>query len=223
MKRRARGFTLVEMMVALVIFLLFVGGVYSIYYTAHAAIERTDAEEDLVQTGRVVLAELSAELTAAVPDPKGLASTMTGTDTDGDPSAPQTDTLSFLTSGHNTAGTDPVGDLTQVSYTRNDGSDGSTPGLYVTETRHPGLEPDGTTPTPRLLTPLVTSFNCLYLTDAGWQTDWSSQTTLPQAVRIELVLQSTGANPRTETLVTTANLAQATDTPTDATGGTSGT
>jgi type II secretion system protein J len=219
MRRRAPGFTLVEMMVAIVIFLIFIGGVYGIYFTVHGALTRTEAEEDLLQTGRVVLAELQTALCAAVPDPKGMTSALTGQDTDGDAAGPQTDALTFLTTAHVPAGDAPAGDVVQVKYTVNPGTDGSTPGLYVEETRHPGLEPDDATPAPRLVSSLVTSFNVLYLTSDGWQPAWENQTALPPAVRVELTLRSDGPHPREETLVTTANLARATA----ATGGTDGT
>jgi prepilin-type N-terminal cleavage/methylation domain-containing protein len=57
------GFTLVEIMVATVIFMLFITAVYGTYTAAHSAMTRAEEQEELYQTGRVVLAQLNSELT----------------------------------------------------------------------------------------------------------------------------------------------------------------
>jgi len=209
--RHARGFTLIEMVVAIVIFMLFVTAVYGVYSAANMAIMRVDEQEEIFQTGRVLLEQINTELTSAYQASTATVSSLTGEDTDGASDAPQQDTLTFLTTAHAAYGDAPAGDVSQVIYEMGGDTPDDTPGLYVEENFHPGLETPEETPARRLLSPLVVGFNCKYLpAGADWLTEWVGQSTLPVAVRVELTLRPPREDAIPIVLVTTANLMLAT-------------
>lgn len=216
---RRRGLTLVEVMVALTIFLIFAGAVYGVFTAATTAMGRAEESGEVYQTGRVLLGELAAELAGAWQAPGATASSLTGEDTDGGSEDTQADVLTFRTTAHRTRADGPVGDVCEVSYTVGDETTGATEGLYLTESLHPDLEGSTETPEARLLSPRVVSFNCRYLPTDGsdWLDAWEDETSLPQAVRLELVLRPERADAKPVALTTTVNLMLATA---PATGGT---
>lgn len=210
MSRRSRGFTLIEMMVAVVIFLVFIGAVYGIYTAAHGAMARAEDVEEVTQTGRVLLDMLNTELTSVYQPASKTESQLLGEDGEEIDGVPQ-DRLTFLTTAHQVAGEQPVGDLCQVSYSMDSDQPDAEFGLYIAENLHPDLEVDTTEPEQRLLSPLVVGMNCRYLPAGGddWVDEWVDQTSLPVAIRVELYLRA----PRQKApvlMVTTANLAMAT-------------
>ena len=206
------GFTLLELLVAVVIFLIFLGAVYGAYTAAGAAMTRTEAQADLYQSGRVLLGQLNRELSCAYQASTATVSALTGEDTEGDAAVVQADVLTVVTSGHALDSSSPAGDLCQVRYRMQDPATAEPPGLYLEETRHPELEPADATPVGRLLSPRVVGFNCRYLAAGAedWAADWVDQATLPVAVRVELTLRGGDADAPPLVLVSTANLALAT-------------
>ena len=62
---KSAGFTLIELTVAVAIFLVFITAAFGTFTMVYDSMARTEAHEDLYQTGRVVLAQLSAELASA--------------------------------------------------------------------------------------------------------------------------------------------------------------
>lgn len=209
-RRRGHGFTLIEMLVAVVILLIFLGAIYGVYSAAQAAMAQTEEQAEVTQTGRALLAQLSAEMTSAYPTPGAETTGFTGEETAATTDR-QEDTLTFLTTAHDTAEKPPAGDLCQVRYRMDDPAANETPGLYVELRRTPGLEMEEAEPEVELLSPRVTSFNVLYLpADGDWLTEWPDGPTLPVAVRVELAVQSDrlGAKPMTVTITT--NVAMAT-------------
>ena len=223
MSGRAAGFTLIELLVAVVLFAVFMGAVFGIYSAAQRAIVLAEDQQEVYQTGRVLLGQLATELTCAYQSATATTSTLDGEDATDSTTNMPTDTLTLVTTAHSAPAGQPAGDLAQVSYQiSGDGTPANPTGLYVTEDYFPGLEMTDETWTPRLLSPRVIGLNCTYLTsDGAWQADWSGQTALPVAVRVELTLQprTTGAHP--VVMATTANVVMATAAP--ATGGTSAT
>ncbi|MHB9110261.1 MAG: PulJ/GspJ family protein [Armatimonadota bacterium] len=212
MLRRARGFTLVEMAVAVVIFMLFVSAVYGTYTAANKAMTGTEEQQEVLQTGRVLLAQLNAELTSAYQASTATVSTLYGEESGNASDELQTDALTLLTTAHDPYGEAPAGDLCQVKYAMSDGTQDETPGLYVEESFHPDLELEDATPPRRLLSPLVVGFNCKYLAAGGteWETEWVDQTVLPVAVRVELTLKPQREDAKPTIMVSTANLMLAT-------------
>lgn len=225
-RRPVMGFTLIETMVAIVILLIFLSAIYGVFHAAQAGVERAEIQDDLDQTGRVLLGQLSSELISAYQASDATTSSLQGTDdpnSDTDP-LKQQDQLTFLTTAHHTD--TPSGGLCQVTYLMVGGTGGinnvdgtvDSPGLYLEEVSPPELTLEDSTPTHRLLSPLVVGFNCLYLTvDGTWETEWLDQTTLPRAVRIEITLLAPQPGAQPMVLETTVNPAMTT-TPATGTG-----
>lgn len=212
-RRSARGFTLVEMAVAVVIFMLFISAVYGTYTAASKAITSAEEQQEVMQTGRVLLAQLNAELTSAYQSSTATVSSLYGEDSENAAAELQQDRLTFLTTAHDAYGDMPAGDLCRVTYEVSDGTEqDETPGLYVEENFHPDLELEDETLPRRLLSPLVVGFNCKYLGAGGteWETEWVDKAALPMAVRVELTLKSRREGAKPMILVSTANLKLAT-------------
>lgn len=226
MSWRASGFTIIELMVAMVIFMLFMGAVFGVYNAANQSIQVSTDQQEVYQTGRVLLGQLNAELTCAYQQPNATACQLTDTVATDPSSGLPLDTLTFVTTAHPAPAGLPASDLCQVTYEiAGDGSADAPVGLYVAEDFYPGLEMLTYTPTLRLVSPRVIGLNCLYLDSTGnWQNDWSTQTTLPVAVRVELTMQPRTPGAQPFILTTTANLMTAIAAPaTTTTGGTSAT
>ena len=212
MNGRISGFTLIESMVATLIFLLFLGLIFGIYSATNQSMKRVEQQQEVYQTGRALLAQINAELTCAYQSANQSASALVGQyAVDAGTGLPQ-DTLTFITAAHPAPVGQPASDLCQVTYeiSGNDTPD-SPVGLYVAEDYYPGLEVANATFTPRLLSPLVIGLNCLFLDTTGtWQSDWENQTTFPQAIRVELTMKPQTPKAVPLVLVTTANLLTAT-------------
>ncbi|OPZ84124.1 MAG: Pseudopilin GspJ [bacterium ADurb.Bin429] len=212
MTRRSAGFTLIEMLVAMGIFLIFVSAVYGIYAGAATAMARAEAHQAVYQTGRVLLAQVSAELASAYPQPGEMIG-FVGEDNVGMDAEYATDQVTFLTTAHAMNDDAPAGDLLQVRYRMADTAVGEEPGLYIQVNRAPGLEVNDTEvePETRRLSARVMGFNARYLpADGDWLAEWPDGATLPRAVRVELTLRSDEDSAAPVVLSTTTNLAMAT-------------
>jgi len=234
MSRRASGFTMIELLVALVIFLIFIGAVFGIYSAATRSMSAAEEKQEIAQTGRVLLAQLDSELSCAYQSASATTSTLVG-ENDADTGVK----LTFLTTGHAAPADQPAGDLCQLVYTIGDastttagsatpqttsGDTATTTGLYVQEDFHPGCEMENETLTPRELSPLVTGMAFQYLDASGtWQDTWTDQTTLPVAVHVALTLQPPRKDAAPVVVASTTNLMMATASATTTTGGTNAT
>jgi type II secretion system protein J len=205
------GFTLVELLVAVAIFMLFMGATYGVFHGAYLAMTRTEEEQELYQTGRVLLAQLSAELASAYQPAGDEASALIGEDSDEASADLQQDRLTFLTSAHAVYGEAPAGDVCRVTYMLAEEEVDTPAGFYIEENPLPGLEPEEFEPVRHLLSPRVIGFNCKYLpAEEDWLTEWVDQPTLPAAVRVELVLRAVRPGAKPLVLATTTNLSMAT-------------
>lgn len=209
---RTHGFTLVEMMVAIVIFLLFISAVYGTYRAANRSIAMAEEQEDLMQTGRVLLERLHTELTCAMQPASSQTSELIGEDTEENASnLLQADRITFLTTAHPAGSGTVAGDVCRVSYMMGGDTPAEEPGLYVEVNRHAGLEMPDEQPERQLLSPLVVGLNVKYLpVDGDWEPSWQERTTLPLAVRVELTLQPPRSGAAPVVLATTANPRMAT-------------
>ena len=208
---KSAGFTLIELTVAVAIFLVFITATFGTFTTVYDFMARTETHEDLYQTGRVILAQLSAELASVYRPASSTETELVGEDTEGSVDSLQSDRLSFLTTAHPVDEDDTYGDLTRVTYSLDGASSGEPPGLYLEESWTPGLELDEDQVERHLVSPLVVGFNCKYLPMEGdWELEWVDQTTLPLAVRVELTLQDPEAQSLPLVLVSTTNLAMTT-------------
>jgi prepilin-type N-terminal cleavage/methylation domain-containing protein len=209
--RRAAGFTLVELVVAMAVFLVFIAAAFGSFSTVYDSIARGQEQGDLYQTGRVLLAELSAQLVGAYQPPDSSTCTLVGEDTPGSAGGLEADTVTFLTAAHPEDDEEPTGGLAQMTYSMGGSSSDERPGLYVEKNWTPGLEVSEDPAERHLLSPLVVGFNCKYLPVEGdWETEWMDRTTLPMAVRVELTLLGRGEQAKPLVLVSTTNLAMAT-------------
>lgn len=211
MKLRAArtGLTLVELVVAMTIFALLMSAAMGTYAAVHKTMTRIQTQEDIYQTGRVLLDQLTTELASAYQLPSAPTSSLQGQETSGAEDLRPADVLTFLTTAHPIDESRSRGDLTQLTYSMNNSDEPA--GLYLEEDFTPGLEATDTQVQRYWLSPLVISFACKYLPVEGdWVTDWTSQTTLPMAVRVELTLQDRAGQEKPVTLVATTNLATAT-------------
>ena len=209
---KSAGFTLIELTVAVAIFLVFITATFGTFTTVHDFMARTEAHEDLYQTGRVVLAQLSAELASAYQPAGSTETELVGEDTDGHVDSIQSDRISFLTTAHPLDEEGTYGDVTRVTYSLDGASSSDEPsGLYLEESWTPGLELNEDQVERHLVSPLVVGFNCKYLpVEADWELEWVEQTTPPLAVRVELTLQDLEAQSLPLVLVSTTNLAMTT-------------
>lgn len=205
-----RGFTLIELLVAIVIFLIIIGSIYGTLHAGQQSMARAEEQEDVQQVGRALLAQMSTEL-ACVYHAAGDTTALVGEDTDGAGDGMQEDRVTLLTTAHAVRDDRVAGDLCRVSYSMADPDQNEEKGLYIEESLTPGLELSDAEPERRLLSSLVVGFNCKYLPVEGdWETEWVDQTTLPVAVRVELVLQSKRPGAKPVVMATTTNLAMAT-------------
>ena len=221
-----RGMTLIEMMVAIVIFMIFVGAIYGVYHVARVGAEDTQKRQDVYQTARALLAQINTELCCIYQPASVSTSTITGTKSDASLEQ-QSDTLTLLTTGHVPSAKDAIaGDVCQVTYRMERDDDGHPLGLVMEEELHPGLAMADTQPDPVMLSNEVIGFNCKFLAQSAddWQDEWTSdETSLPAAVRVELIIQSKEKNAKPITVAATANLSISGNSPTPPTGSTSGT
>jgi type II secretion system protein J len=210
-RRRGYGFTLIEMMVAIVIFLIFISAIYGVYAAATTSMARTEAHEEVYQTGRVLLAQLSAEFASVYPNPAGTTNGFVGEDTADAGADREEDRLTFLTTAHAVSEAAPAGDICGVIYRMEDPAQNEEPGLYVETHRTPGLEMEDAETETRRLSARVVGFNVHYWTADGEKlVEWPDSQTLPVAVRVELTLQSVRSGEKPVMLSATTNLALAT-------------
>ena len=201
------GFTLVEVLVAIVIFMIIIGSIYGALRTANMSVSRTEERADVYQTARVLLEQINSELCSAYQPQESDASTLVGEDTDASETAPQYDALTFLTTGRRPpASTEPAGDLCEVAYVVHKTPDQEPIGLFVRENFRPGI--DLSDPQPVMLSELVVGLNCEYLDAPGgeWLKEWTNRNALPVAVRVELVLRPEREGAKPIMVASTANI-----------------
>ena len=205
----SRGFTLVEVLVAIVIFVTILGSIYGALRAANMSASRTEERADLHQTARILLRQINSELCSAYQGQTSEASTLVGEDTDASETAPQYDLLTFLTTGRRPrAGTEPVGEVCEVTYTVRTTPDQEPIGLFVEENFRAGLDASDNERAPTLISRQVVGLNCQYLdgADGDWLKEWTDQTALPSAVRIELVLRAEREGAKPIMVSSTANI-----------------
>ena len=205
----SRGFTLVEVLVAIVIFVTIMGSIYGALRAANMSASRTEERADLYQPARVLLRQINSELCSAYQPQTSDASTLVGEDTDASATAPQYGSLTFLTTGRRPrAGTEPAGDLCEVTYMVRTTPDEEPIGLFVEENFRGALDASDNERAPTLVSRQVVGLNCEYLDGAGgeWLKEWTNHTALPSAVRVELVLKPEREGAKPIMVSSTANI-----------------
>jgi type II secretion system protein J len=212
------GFTLVEVMVAIVMLMIVIGSIYGAFRSANLCASRTEERADVNQTARVLLAQMVSELQSAYQPAGAQEIIFTGEDTEAAESAPQYDTLVFMTTGHHSPSQlQADGDLCRVTYAVQTNADDEPEGFFVQEDFRPGLSmsEDDKGPAPIKLSELVVGLNCKYLdpTTDEWQNEWVDRQEMPRAVRVEMVLKPEREGATPIVVAATANLPMPTEQP----------
>ncbi|NUP99524.1 MAG: type II secretion system protein [Armatimonadetes bacterium] len=208
-----RGFTLVELLVALTMLTFILSGVYGVFESASRSIRTAEEQGELTQTARVILSDLRRDLGSVYPMrvtvaeedlassdlPEGGAVTFAGEDNEDEEGRPR-DNLRFTTVVAD-ASRSGAADVAEVIYLID--VDELTPerGLIRRRNDHPGLAVDAEQQIrTEEVSPLATSFNVRYWagdrlsaseeesTADGWVELWSDPALLPAAVEVELGL-----------------------------------
>lgn len=176
-----RGFTLIEILVALMIASLLLLGIYGVFGSLSTARNQIEASGAAYHQARILFDRISRELRSLVPPTTGSTVLHGGTDQRGRPFLELTSTAATPQAGI------PGGTAT-IRYLR---SEDATPGsleqaLYRRE--RPRWESDAGETGQRLITGVV-EFRPRFLADGTWHESWeASADRLPAAIEINLVL-----------------------------------
>lgn len=192
-RRGSRGLTLIEMLVALTLTTLVVSATYAVMRSGTDAQRRGEALTDLLQTARVAMDRLSADLQSAVYVANEDAYTFVGTDSEeaGFP----TDMLEFACVAANPRGAETrVSDLCRVRYFVDLEERTEEEGLLRQEFPQPmaeELDPEEEELATREMGRLVVGLDAMYYDseEQDWMESWEDREGLPPAVRVTLVLQ----------------------------------
>jgi len=204
-RKNETGFTLIEILVALVITVIIIGAIYGAFRAGSRSTVVMEENADLNQTARVLLTRISSELGSLynISGQTGVSSNIVGQSAAGLGYPPGFDTLTFTTVGHQPLASGEIGgDVCQVTYAAECAADGTPIGLYATENYTPFTQTTianqtttNTTIQPStLVSDLVVGMTLNYLDSSTnqWVSDWVNQTTLPSQVRVEIIVQSPG-------------------------------
>jgi prepilin-type N-terminal cleavage/methylation domain-containing protein len=225
-----KGFTLIEILVAIVILIIVVGAIYGAFRAGTQSSMLVEESADLNQTARTLLGRIDSEL-SSIHKRAGQQTDFIRGENSEDEGGPQFfDKISFTTVSHQPYGKQTIkGDVCVVSYSAEYNNENKPIGFYVTEDYAPGLHTEEQTtldnPDPDKvvqLSALVIGMDCTYLdpdTDE-WVDQWIDKTTLPSAVRVELILKSPRVGSTPITVSSTTNLPSWSTTTDTATAGT---
>jgi len=115
--RVKRGFTLVEMMLAVALLSIIVTVIYSSFHTLGRIMRRTERTKGAYQAARLVMSRMREDLSCAYFSPTRKNFVFKGEDIEGIKDDAGADALTFVTTAHVISGRDvPEGDLAEVSY-----------------------------------------------------------------------------------------------------------
>lgn len=211
-KRHDSGFTLIEVLVAVAILVIVIGAIYGAFRAGNQSSVFLEESSDLHQTTRVILAQISSELSSLHPIPGEQTSDLVGEHTDVASGSLYFDKLRFTTVSHKPSIKNAIqGDACMVTYSAECTADGEPLGLFLIEDFTPGLhnsQEDIDALPASMVSDLVVGMGCSYLDpDSGeWVDEWVDKTVLPKAVRVELVLQSKRKGSAPITVASTTNI-----------------
>jgi general secretion pathway protein J len=133
-RRAARGFTIVEILLAVTLLSIIVTVMYGTFHTMGRIMRRNERTKGAYQVARLIMSRVRQDLSCAYYSPTTANFVFRGEDRAGfDGNA---DALTFVTAGHVVSGRDvPEGDFAEVSYYLDDNN----PGILV---RREDLSPD---------------------------------------------------------------------------------
>lgn len=210
-ERVERGFTLVEMMLAVALLSIIVTVMYSSFHTLGRIVRRTERTKGAYQAARLIMSRMRQDISCAHFSTTRKNFVFKGEDIEGIEGDAGADALTFVTTAHVISGRDvPEGDLAEVSYYIDEENPGL--GLLV---RREDVSPDDELEMGGKLDILgknVVGLNFTYLdgreeparragrttTDLdeaeeekkAWKEEWDSDETayLPRAVKVDLSL-----------------------------------
>ena len=188
---RARGFTLIEMLLAVSIFSILLVAIHSVFYTAlrlrNTAVNSLEASLPLEQALNVIQHDLANVVTTTNGIFLGPLQTTTPTNTLPDQIGPH-----FYTTGGELDGMVPWGNVEQIDYllsTPTNGNRGPGRDLIRAVTRN--LLPVTQVPQPdekHAILSGVQNLTFLYYDGTAWQPSWDTtqQTNLPTAIKVQI-------------------------------------
>ena len=209
--RGAKGFTLIELMVTMLIVTIVLGAVYSALRIGLSAWRATEERSDQNQLARVVLSQLSRELRSAFVAPSSSSSAFEffGLPGEGEgANGGYADRIAFVYAAPSSMAAEAGAELRRVAYYLAESEDsGYGEGLVLYRYTERALEPvvdltafaegeldqldnDREMAEPELLLDSVLQLQLSYYDGLEWTDEWVSEIEPPKAVTISLVLRS---------------------------------
>ncbi len=194
--RSRAGFTLLEILVAVAMLVIVMGAIYGAFRAGNQSSVMIEEDSDLHQTARVLLWRINSELCSIYTPTDQQGCVLEGQNSQENGGPAHFDKLTFTTVSHRPCGnTQQRGDVCTVTYSAECSDSGEPLGLFVKEDYAPDLHAtdDQADSLPEtVMSTLVVGMDCSYLdpTTGDWVDQWVDQTTLPEAVRVELTLKS---------------------------------
>lgn len=186
-----KGFTLVEILVAISILAILLTSVYGIFSSVSMTRERLDADSAEYHRARVLFDRLGRELRGAYLQPRDRNLVFTGKAVDDrlvelELTTSAVSPLSQMGSG-----------IAKIRYLLVEDSEDETGGLVLMRSEHPVHEsPDKETAGMMRLVPGIESMSLRFYADGQWQPAWDGRTSgLPELVEIALQLSTAGEEP----------------------------
>ena len=186
---RQRGFTLLEMLVALALMATLAAGLYESLHIGVTARSRAQASIEPVRSASLVLELLKDDIASALPPTGILAGSFIGTDAKGSNSVSDADTLVFYSAVEDSGRARPGTRKIELALATDQDGNANALVRRVTDNL---LAPTVPEPSEELLCRDVTSFNLSYYDGTDWFDGWDSTTrdnTLPMAVQVDITIR----------------------------------
>ena len=183
------GFTIIEILVAVLITSIIAGVIYASYMGSLRIIHKSQTDIERTNMASHVLDRISSDLSCAFLRAYKEYMIFVGVDSGDDEFG--ADTLTFIASNHIRSSRDaPESNLSEVSYFLEPGLDEN---LYIFRREDPTLDEDpfsgGET---RVIGEGIASLDFEYSGEGGWASSWDSreENSLPYAVRVKILFRS---------------------------------
>lgn len=179
------GFTIAEVLVAILVTAIVAGVIYGSYMGGIKIIYSAEKDMERTSMARLVLDRITTDLSCAFLRPGKEYLVFVGTEAAG--SEHPSDTLTFIASNRERSGRDaPESILCEVSYALDPGGQGE---LFILRREDPTLDEDpfsgGET---RAIGEGIAGLKFDYAGEGGWESSWDSResSSLPKAVRVTI-------------------------------------